>query len=298
MTVYILNPILSVSHIEKAVNLRLIGYVLGAALLMCGLYKLIIKSFTRYSVTYGRLEHGKQKTLVQHVFNAVVLLLCLPPLTYINVSLQFQANKSEEETLMAIRWNIILMIVVMLTFIFDFIYRDFRMRWFLAMHHILALSNGMFTAFFMSHSNFKASSLLVYFATYEGLSYFALVMYRIYNDKAFAGSSLIAGVAIVGITRIIQVTWIIGSLATVWNNLILWHAIVQCIFTASFTIIQLYSLKIHYKLANGLLKKKQPMDKLTHGFYIDSADLSVSSWSDTTTDVSISESDIKSDTVP
>lgn len=43
-------------------------------------------------------------------------------------------------------------------------------------------------------------------------------------------------------SRPIQVIWILGSLITVWEGLILWQV------TFVFTVLQCYSLTIHYKL--------------------------------------------------
>lgn len=45
-----------------------------------------------------------------------------------------------------------------------------------------------------------------------------------------------------------QFAWIIGILATKWKDVVLWQGLLQDIFTVFFTILQTYSLIIHFKL--------------------------------------------------
>jgi hypothetical protein len=48
-----------------------------------------------------------------------------------------------------------------------------------------------------------------------------------------------------GLSRPVQLLWIIGSLVATWDDIVVWQAVVQIILTVVFTILQVYSLQIH-----------------------------------------------------
>jgi hypothetical protein len=115
-------------------------------------------------------------------------------------------------------------------------------------HHLCAYLGSIFPAFALSTANLKASSLLVYFITYEAVTFVGLIMYRLCPANRATRPIIVAGMLIFGLSRPVQIVWILTSLAVSWEHLVVWHAACQIILAVVFTALQLYSLNIHYSL--------------------------------------------------
>jgi hypothetical protein len=89
---------------------------------------------------------------------------------------------------------------------------------------------------------------LVYFITYEAVTFVGLIMYRLCPANRATRPIIVAGMLIFGLSRPVQIVWILTSLAVSWEHLVVWHAECQIILAFVFTALQLYSLNIHYSL--------------------------------------------------
>jgi hypothetical protein len=65
-----------------------------------------------------------------------------------------------------------------------------------------------------------------------------------------------SGMVVFGLSRPVQFIWIVASLVSTWEHVVLWQAVVQLGFTMVFTSLQLYSLTIHYSLYLKLSEEK------------------------------------------
>jgi hypothetical protein len=65
-----------------------------------------------------------------------------------------------------------------------------------------------------------------------------------------------SGMVVFGLSRPVQFIWIVASLVSAWEHVVLWQAVVQLGFTMVFTSLQLYSLTIHYSLYLKLSEEK------------------------------------------
>eukprot|EP00122_Pirum_gemmata_P002595 Pgem_evm2s2337 len=73
-------------------------------------------------------------------------------------------------------------------------------------------------------------------------------MYRIYPENRHTPRVIIAGMVILGLTRPLQALWIITVIVYIWDDVILWQAIINLCFAIFVSSLQLYSLVIHYRL--------------------------------------------------
>jgi hypothetical protein len=74
-------------------------------------------------------------------------------------------------------------------------------------------------------------------------------MYRLCPTHRLTRPVILVGMIVFGVSRPIQLIWIMGSLIAAWENLILWQALFQIILAVVFSSLQLYSLTIPYSLS-------------------------------------------------
>jgi hypothetical protein len=77
-----------------------------------------------------------------------------------------------------------------------------------------------------------------------------LFMYRVFPKSKLTQHVILAGMVSFGASRPIQVLWICGAIFGSWNdeNMIKWQAVMQLLVTCILTVLQLWTLKIHYGL--------------------------------------------------
>ena len=193
------------------------------------------------------LTKDQQLVVVHHSIEAIFLSLTFVPLTYLILSLNF-----EEQSLEALSNKVtalgVLMFGIIIMYMIELASRFQNQRPLVVAHHLCAYLNSIFPAFALSTANLKASSLLVYFITYEAVTFVGLIMYRLCPTNRATRPTIMAGMVIFGLSRPVQIVWILTSLVVSWEHLIVWHAVSQIILSVVFTVLQLYSLNIHYSL--------------------------------------------------
>lgn len=224
------------------------GMLVGVLFLSLGYYPMAHKMYMAKSEKYReQLTRDQQLVVIQHTIEAVFLSLLFLPFTYVILSANFEEQDFEsfKAKLTAITT---FMATIILMYLIELASRFANLRGLIAAHHLCAYFDGALTAFFLSTANVKAASLLVYFITYEALTFFGLIMYRLAPTHKLTQPTILAGMIVFGTSRPIQFVWIIGSLVVTWKDVVIWQAVLQAIFTVLFTTLQIYSLTIHYKL--------------------------------------------------
>jgi hypothetical protein len=109
--------------------------------------------------------------------------------------------------------------------------------------------------------------VLVYMICYEAVSFWGLLMYRLYPNHKWTPRVILSGIYIVGLSRPVQVVWILASLISTWEHLVVWVAVVQIILVCLFTSLQLYSLSIHWNMRVKCLAERNNKEDNTptHG---------------------------------
>mmetsp|Transcript_120 Transcript_120/g.144 ORF Transcript_120/g.144 Transcript_120/m.144 type:complete len:296 (+) Transcript_120:142-1029(+) len=193
------------------------------------------------------LTNDQQLVVVHHSIEAIFLSLFFVPLTYVILSLNFE-KQSLEELANKVAALGVMMFVIIIMYMMELASRFQNQRSLVVAHHLCAYLDAIFPAFALSTANIKASSLLVYFITYEAITFVGLVMYRLCPENRATRPIIAAGMIVFGLSRPLQIVWILSSLAVSWEHLVVWHAVLQIIFSVVFTALQLFTLSIHYSL--------------------------------------------------
>ncbi|KAL7577148.1 hypothetical protein ACA910_019750 [Epithemia clementina (nom. ined.)] len=193
------------------------------------------------------LSRDQQVVVVQHTIEAIFLFLFFGPLSYVVLSMNFQ-EQSLEDIDRKVPALATMMFVIIIMYLVEIAARYQKLRTLVVAHHLCAYLDSIFPAFFLTTANLKASSLLVYFITYEAPIFVGLVLYRLCPNNKWTRPTLLVGMIVFGVSRPVQLVWILASLIVTWEHLIVWQAIAQIVLTLLFTSLQLYSLTIHMHL--------------------------------------------------
>lgn len=201
-----------------------------------------------YSAEYQKLPDHQQLVVVQHSIEALTLSTLFAPLTYLMLSLNFEKQVSLEIAAKKVQSLGSLMFIIIIMYPVELATRYKGQRPLVLVHHLCAYANFIFPAFFLTTANMRAASPFVYFITYKAISFVGLIMYRLHRSNKWTSRIIFVGMLAIGLSRPLQVILILGSLMFTWDELVIWHAGVQIFFCALFTILQIYSLTIHYKM--------------------------------------------------
>lgn len=154
------------------------GMMLGV-LAICLSYTAVHRLLHHYAIPYRQLDKDKQLVVVHHTIEAIFLSLLFLPLTYLVASINF-----EEQPIDQLHRKVsalgIMMFTIIIMYMVELASRYQANRPLVVAHHLCAYADSVFPAFSLTTANLKASSLLVYFITYEAVIFMRLVLYRLY----------------------------------------------------------------------------------------------------------------------
>lgn len=214
---------------------------------ICMSYTAVHRFLHFYTNPYRNFDKDEQLVVVHHTIEAIFLSLLFLPLSYTVASVHFEEQPIDQLHRKVSAMGI-MMFTIIIMYMVELASRYQALRTLVVAHHLCAYADSIFPAFSLTSANLKASSLLVYFITYEAVIFVGLVLYRLYPAHKATSRVILAGMLILGLTRPIQLVWIVGSLAATWDDLIKWQAVIQIILTLIFISLQCLSLKIHYRL--------------------------------------------------
>lgn len=240
------------------------GILVGTLFLALS-YPVFHQVYLRKSARYrDQLTRDQQIVVIHHSVQALTLSLLFVPFTYVVLSVNFEEQNVEtlgkKFTALAT-----FMSVIIVMYLIEIASRFVNLRALVVAHHLCAYMNGIVTAYFLDTANVKSASLLVYFITYEAATFMGLVMYRLVPDHKWTRPMIVTGMVTFGLSRPIQLIWIIAGLIEIWSDAILWQAIFQIVLATMFTSLQIYSLTIHYSLYKKLGERQLSMPVYVEG---------------------------------
>ena len=208
---------------ETVMNHNVVSFsVLGILLVSFG-YPLIHQIYLKYCQHYrNNLNRDQQLVVVQHTIEAVTLSILFAPFTYVILSANFEEQDFEtfKTKLVAIS---AFMVVINGMYLIEIASRFASLRPLVAAHHLCATGASLLTIFFLTTATVRASTLLVYYITFEAITFVGLIMYRLAPTHSLTRPIIVAGMLIFGLSRPLQFVWIIGGLWVNWDDLVVWQ---------------------------------------------------------------------------
>jgi len=251
-----LDPLLHASLPEKVyesaiANLTFVQSLYLITLLLSVTYPLVHKLLLKYFEKYNDIKPASKQTVVlHHAVEALVLSIAFPFFTYYMVKVNFQVHEKEEidVVMSSIRSIICLSTGFMVMYMMELASRYEDPRPIILFHHLLSCLDGFLIAVFPTDVMVKTGAVLVYFICFEALTFAGLFMYRIFPNSKATPKVIVAGMVIFGATRPLQLLWVGTAVFGSWDdeNMVKWQAVMQIIVTVVLTVLQVWTLKIHY----------------------------------------------------
>lgn len=239
------------SFFENAVTGDAVGGVLLGLLLVALSYGPLHRLWTKRSVTYKLLHPEQQVVVIQHSIQALFLAILFAPITWSMLSTNFQVPLTERFAKSRFSFIGSYMVWIIGVYIMELAARYRSVRWLVVVHHLCATADALLPLFALSGTNARCASVLTYFISWEAPVFTGLVMYRLFPLNKWTPRVIRFGMMVFGLSRPVQLAWIIMIVASLWDDMVKWHGISQILFGVVFSCLQLYTLTIH----NVLLKK-------------------------------------------
>jgi hypothetical protein len=208
-------------------------------------HKLLLKSFEKYNEIK---PPNKQIVVLHHAVEALVLSIAFPFFTYYMVRVNFQVHELDvvESDYRSIAT---FCIGFMAMYMMELASRYEEPRPIVLFHHLLACLDCFLIILSPTTVMLKTGTILVYFICFEALTFVGLFMYRIFPNSKTTPKVILAGMVIFGVTRPLQLLWVGAAIFGSWDdeNMVKWQAIMQIIITGVLTVLQVWTLKIHYR---------------------------------------------------
>jgi hypothetical protein len=247
-------------------DLKLIRYVYLVILLLSVTYPLVHKLLLKIFEKYNAIKPpSKQVVVLHHAVEALVLSIAFPFFTYYMVRFNFQVHEFDivESDFRSIS---IFCIGFMTMYMMGLASRYEDPRPIVLFHHLLSCMDGFLILLFPTTVMLKTCSILVYFICFEALTFVGLFMYRIFPNSKTTPKVIVAGIVIFGVTRPLQLLWVGAAIFGSWDdeNMVKWQAIMQIIVTGVLTVLQVWTLTIHYgmwkRCTTNDIKKQHSQD--------------------------------------
>lgn len=196
---------------------------------------------------YRDLNPDAQTVVIHHATEAIILSLFFFPMTYLLLSVLFEEQSFDDFEAKFIQLTTMVGII-MAMYLIELASRYRNPRPMLVIHHLIAYLNGLFLLGFKSNANVKTCLILVYFITFEAITFTSLLMYRLFPFQTATPKVILIGLIVMATSRPFQLLLIFGFIFSAWNDLVKWHALTQIGITVFLTAIQIWSLTIHFKL--------------------------------------------------
>lgn len=249
------------SKMENYVTGYAAGGVLAGTMLVALSYPLFDKLWTSYSEKFPKLSNEQQVVVIQHSIEAFFLALIIVPMTWAMLSSNFQVPFSEHFDQMRNSFIGTYMVWIVTTYFVELAARYKNIRPLVLVHHMCAAANALLPLFAMTLVNIRCASVLTYFITFESPVFMGLVMYRLFPLNAWTPTMIRFGMFFFGLSRPIQLAWIVLIAIEHWETSEAWQCVVQILFGVFFSCLQLYTLAIHNSLLKKCLKLHQEAKK-------------------------------------
>jgi len=208
------------------------------------MHKMLLKIFKAYRAINPAC---KQIVVLHHAMEALVLSFLTPIFTNSMLRAFFQIHDIDA-VVYDIKMCAHLSVMIMFMYFMEIAARYESPRILVLFHHILACGDGIMVMWCATSVMVKTGAVLVYFICFEALTFAGLFMYRVCAENKYTSKVIFLGMIIFGITRPLQVLVIGGIAYGSWNDETQenWQIIFQSAVTLVLSILQLFTLKIHY----------------------------------------------------
>ena len=262
-TSWSLDPLLHDTLPAKAsesifTDLRTVQLVYLSIMILAIAYPGVHKVLLRFSQQYSDMKRAdKQITTLHHAVEALILSIAMPFFSYYMIRVNFQVHNDPEVLLSDMRYIANFMFCITIMYLLELASRFQNPRPIIVFHHTFACFAGFMVLLFPTSVMVKTASVLVYFICFEALTFVGFFMYRIFPNSKYTPKVVLAGMICFGITRPLQVLWVGAAAFGSWSdgNTVKWQAIFQIVVTTILTALQVFTLKIHYRVWKRLCTK-------------------------------------------
>mmetsp|Transcript_2891 Transcript_2891/g.4290 ORF Transcript_2891/g.4290 Transcript_2891/m.4290 type:complete len:313 (-) Transcript_2891:62-1000(-) len=229
--------------------------MLFGALAIGASYSILHRIFSGISSKYEHLNKEQQLQVVQQTMEVIFRSLFSLPLLWFVSSLFFE-EKTSDFFATSVPTFITIMFLMRVMYWTQIASSFFNMSLLDLVLKLCTIAVSIYPAFFTTTAAMKMTSVLMYFSTYEVICFIGLVMYRLAptsSSSRWTRTILMTGMVVFGLSRPLQLGWIVGNLVTNWDcsssgGVIVGHSVFQIVLTTVFTALQLYSLTIYWNL--------------------------------------------------
>lgn len=233
---------------EEFVTTESGGGVLVGIILVALSYPLFHRLWSKRSQIYRKLSNEQQVVVIQHSIECIFLALLWMPTSWAMLSYNFQVPLSEGFDRARNTFVVFYMAWIVTTYFVELAARYRTIRPLVFFHHMCTAADGLLAFFSLTLMNCRCAGVLTYFITFEAPVFAGLVMYRIFPRNAWTPFAIRLGLWVFGVSRPLQLAWIIAIVVEHWAHSKAWQSVVQLCFGVLFSCIQLYSLAIHRAL--------------------------------------------------
>lgn len=245
--------------IESAFDIHCFRLVLLSTLILSMTYPVVHRVLLKCD-GYKKIEesNNQQMVILHHTVEALLLFCATPIFSYYMIRLNFQVHDDMVEVLYYMRSINILALTFMVMYLIEIASRFKNIRFLILFHHLLTIFDAMIVLFIPTVIMVKTAGVLVYFICFESLIFVGLLMYRLFPQNRFTPKVILAGMICFGASRPFQLLWIGAVVFQGWNqeSVVKWQAIFQLVVTIVLTLLQIFSIKIHYALWKRCLAKQ------------------------------------------
>lgn len=238
-----------VPSLEVYVNKDALCGLLFGSLVLSLFYPVLHRFHWHFSSAYRNdLQPEQRVVVIQHSLEAIFFAAMFFPETYLLSSFNFESQSLDELAPKATCSAVFLGLVVVL-YCLEIASR-LSPRPLLLIHHGATAIIGVYCVLYFTEANIATASILAYFISFEAIIFVGLVMYRLHPTSLWTPRIIWYGMWVFGATRPLQVLAVFTSLIVNWDHIIVWQALLDCLVTIAFTMLQVYSLQIHYGMYN------------------------------------------------
>lgn len=229
-------------------NLEILQKLLLSFLCLCLSYPCLHLILNRCVGPYKALSLDRKNIVIQHVVEAAFFTSSLPVITYLFLCFNFKEFDSIDDIMGIMRDFTVLMYTFTFMYMIEIAMRFHTLNPLVLFHHLVTIVYGLSLLTFPTTAFMKGGSILVYFSWFEFLTFYGLIMNRLYPMHKATPRVIFSGIILFGSTRIIQVAWFLVTFISSWEKHVLWQAIFQCVMMITISLVQVMALKIHYSV--------------------------------------------------
>jgi hypothetical protein len=173
------------AHASDEVLESFLDHNLPAAMMIGGFsictgYPVIHRLYMHHCQPYQALTRKQQVVVIQHTIEAILLSLLFAPFTYLMLSVHFEEQPIESfhkkaTVILSFTFTIVIMYLVKIASRYE------NPRPLVIIHHMFTYAaDCILDALYVTDANVKAGSILVYMICYEAITFWGLIMYRLY----------------------------------------------------------------------------------------------------------------------